>query len=184
MNSEKMESRHRRAREKAAAVRIAVFDVDGVMTDGGLYFTSAGDELKRFNVQDGLGLKWLMQSGIEVAIITGRTSELVKRRARDLGIEALIQGREDKCAALRELIASRGLTAEQVAYLGDDLPDLSAIRFAGVGGAVANATELVKVHADWIARSCGGDGAVREFCEFLLEAQDRLVALQNRYLDA
>lgn len=184
MRNDDQDNRHRRAQEKAVAVKIAVFDVDGVMTDGGLYFTSAGDELKRFNVQDGLGLKWLMQSGIEVAIITGRTSELVRRRARDLGIDTLIQGREDKCAALKELLATKGLTATEVAYLGDDLPDLSAIRFAGVGGTVANATALVRTHADWIAEKRGGDGAVREFCEFLLEAQDKLAALQARYLDA
>ena len=184
MKTDDLESRHRRAREKAAAIRLAVFDIDGVMTDGGLYFTSAGDELKRFNVQDGLGLKWLMQSGIEVAIITGRSSELVQRRARDLGIDTLIQGREDKCEALRELLASKGLAAAQVAYLGDDLPDLSAIRFAGVGGTVANATALVKAHADWIADRPGGGGAGREFCEFLLDAQEKLAGIQARYLDA
>ncbi len=170
------------ARIKAQQVRLAVFDVDGVMTDGGLYFTSNGDEIKRFNVRDGIGIKWLMSNHIKVAIITGRRSELVSRRARDLGIDLLIQGREDKVVALQELLDQIQLAPENVGYLGDDLPDLAAIRFAGFGATVADGVPLVKEHADWIAPSAGGRGGVRDFCEFILDAQDKLKPLQERYL--
>ena len=111
---------------KAQAIKLVAFDIDGIMTDGRLYFTSLGDEIKAFNVKDGLGLKLLRDSGVEVAIITGRTSELVNRRARDLKIGKLIQGREDKKIALQELMQQEGLSADQVAYMGDDLPDLPA----------------------------------------------------------
>lgn len=170
------------ARIKAQQVKLAVFDVDGVMTDGGLYFTSKGDEIKRFNVRDGIAIKWLMSNGIRVAIITGRQSELVIRRARDLGIDHLIQGREDKVVALQELLDELQLAPENVGYLGDDLPDLAAIRFAGFGATVADGVPLVKEHADWIAPSAGGRGGVRDFCEFILDAQDKLKPLQERYL--
>lgn len=171
------------ARLKAQQVKLAVFDVDGVMTDGGLYFTSEGDEIKRFNVKDGIGIKWLMNNGIQVAIITGRQSALVSRRAKDLGIDLLVQGREDKVVALQEMLAKLKITAANVGYLGDDLPDLAAIRFAGFGATVANGVPLVREHADWIAPSGGGDGGVRDFCEFILDAQHKLKPLQERYLN-
>lgn len=171
------------ARHKAQNVKLAVFDVDGVMTDGGLYFTSDGDEIKQFNVKDGLGIKWLMRSGIQVAIITGRQSALVTRRAKDLGIELLVQGREDKVVALQEMLAELNLTSDEVGYLGDDLPDLAAIRFAGFGATVADGVALVKQHADWISQFGGGKGGVRDFCEFILDAQDKLALLQERYLN-
>lgn len=170
------------ARIKAKQVKLAVFDVDGVMTDGGLYFTSEGDEIKRFNVKDGIGIKWLMNNDIKVAIITGRQSALVTRRAHDLGIDLLVQGREDKVIALQELLASLRIGPENVGYLGDDLPDLAAIRFCGFGATVADGVPLVKAHADWIAASGGGQGGVRDFCEFILDAQDKLGPLQERYL--
>lgn len=157
--------------QKARPIRLAVFDVDGVMTDGRLYFTSLGDELKAFNVKDGLGLNLLRKTGVEVAIITGRTSELVARRASDLKIQHLVQGREDKKTALQELLAQLALAPEQVAYLGDDLPDLPAIRYVGLGATVANASSLMKSHADLITARPGGDGAVREFCEWIMMAQ-------------
>lgn len=170
------------ARIKAQQVKLAVFDVDGVMTDGGLYFTSEGDEIKRFNVKDGIGIKWLMSNGIKVAIITGRQSALVTRRAKDLGIDLLIQGREDKVVALQELLVQLGIGAENVGYLGDDLPDLAAIQFSGFGATVADGVPLVKEHADWIAPSGGGKGGVRDFCEFILDAQHKLKPLQERFL--
>ena len=168
---------------KARPVKLAVFDVDGVMTDGRLYFTSLGDEIKAFNVKDGLGLKLLQDNGIEVAIITGRTSELVKRRANDLKIAHLIQGREDKKRALQEIMQSKQLQPEHIAYMGDDLPDLSAIRFAGLGVTVADALPLIQQHADLITEQCGGDGAVREFCDWLLLAQGKLNSVLEPYLD-
>ncbi|RLU00846.1 MAG: HAD-IIIA family hydrolase [Ketobacter sp.] len=167
---------------KAQPIKLVAFDIDGIMTDGRLYFTSLGDEIKAFNVKDGLGLNLLRKSGVEVAIITGRTSELVNRRARDLKIDKLIQGREDKKIALLELMEQENLTAEQIAYMGDDLPDLPAIRHAGLGVTVADALPIVKQHADLITEANGGDGAVREFCDWLLEAQGNLDKVLEPYL--
>lgn len=167
---------------KAKPIKLVAFDIDGIMTDGRLYFTSLGDEIKAFNVKDGLGLNLLRKSGVEVAIITGRTSELVNRRARDLKIDKLIQGREDKKIALLELMEQENLTAEQIAYMGDDLPDLPAIRHAGLGVTVADALPIVKQHADLITEANGGDGAVREFCDWLLQAQGNLDKVLEPYL--
>ncbi|HAG93384.1 MAG: hypothetical protein CMK83_14400 [Pseudomonadales bacterium] len=169
---------------KARAIKLVAFDIDGIMTDGRLYFTSLGDEIKAFNVKDGLGLKLLRDSGVEVAIITGRTSELVNRRARDLKIDKLIQGREDKKAALQELMAQENLSAEQVAYMGDDLPDLGAIRAAGLGVTVADAMPVIKQYADIITAAKGGDGAVREFCDWLMQTQGTLQGVLEPYLQS
>ncbi|MEE2729259.1 MAG: HAD-IIIA family hydrolase [Pseudomonadota bacterium] len=167
---------------KAHNIRLVAFDIDGIMTDGRLYFTSLGDEIKAFNVKDGLGLNLLRKSGVEVAIITGRTSELVSRRARDLKIDKLVQGREDKKIALEELMQRENLTADQIAYMGDDLPDLPAIRYAGLGVTVADALPIVKQHADFITEAKGGEGAVREFCDWLLQAQGNLDQVLEPYL--
>ncbi|MGC1508004.1 KdsC family phosphatase [Ketobacter sp.] len=167
---------------KARKIKLVAFDVDGVMTDGRLYFTSLGDEIKAFNVKDGLGLNLLRETGVEVAIITGRTSELVLRRAKDLKIDNVIQGREDKRRALAELLSELNLTAEQVAYMGDDLPDLAAIQFAGIGVTVADALPIIRQHADIITEKNGGEGAVRELCEWLMSAQGHLDAVQQRFL--
>ena len=170
-------------KQLAQPIKLAVFDIDGIMTDGRLYFTSLGDEIKAFNVKDGLGLKLLRDTGVEVAIITGRTSELVKRRANDLKIEKLVQGREDKKTALKELLKNEKLSPEQVAYMGDDLPDLAAIRYVGLGVTVADGLPLVKQHANLITEKNGGDGAVREFCEWLMLAQGTFNQVMDNYLD-
>lgn len=170
-------------KQLAQPIKLAVFDIDGIMTDGRLYFTSLGDEIKAFNVKDGLGLKLLRDTGVEVAIITGRTSELVKRRANDLKIEKLVQGREDKKTALKELLKNENLSPEQVAYMGDDLPDLAAIRYVGLGVTVADGLPLVKQHANLITEKNGGDGAVREFCEWLMLAQGTFNQVMDNYLD-
>jgi len=162
------------ASEKARAVRLLVLDVDGVMTDGHLYFSAQGESLKVFNILDGQGIKLLRESGVEVAIITGRRSTALEKRANDLGIRHLYQGREDKLNALDELLAELHLQYNQVAHLGDDLPDLPVIRRVGLGMAVANAYDLVKTQADWCARRHGGDGAVREACDFIMAAQGTL----------
>jgi 3-deoxy-D-manno-octulosonate 8-phosphate phosphatase (KDO 8-P phosphatase) len=169
-------------RKRAQAIRLVAFDIDGVMTDGRLYYTDFGNETKAFNVKDGLGLKLLRGTGVEIAIITGRTSELVKKRASDLKISKLVQGREDKIVALKEMMAPMGISADQVAYVGDDLPDLSAIRFAGIGVAVADALPIVREHADMVLSRNGGDGAVREFCEWLMQAQGTYNAIIEGYL--
>ncbi len=169
--------------EKARAVRLLVLDCDGVLTDGSLLYGNDGEELKAFSILDGLGIKLLRAGGVDVAIITGRRSALLERRARELGItDLLLQGREDKLVALQELIATRKLSLDAVAYCGDDLPDLPAIRAAGLGIAPANAWPLVCKHADWVTIRLGGSGAVREICEGILHAQGKLHAAMALYL--
>lgn len=166
-----------------AKIQLLALDVDGVLTDGKLYFSAQGDELKAFSILDGHGIKMLLQQGIHVALITGRTSPLVARRARDLGIEYIIQGREDKKQALFELLDQLKLTRYEAAYVGDDLPDLGAIKAAMVGITVPNAHPFVKRHADLCTEVAGGQGAVREVCDLILEAKGLLDSLLTPYLD-
>lgn len=168
--------------QRASGVRLAVFDVDGVLTDGKLYFLPDGGEFKTFNTLDGHGIKMLIASGVRTAIISGRKSAVVERRAQNLGIEHLFQGREDKLAVLDQLLAELGLGYEQVAYLGDDLPDLPVIRRVGLGMAVASADAFVRQHAHGVTQARGGKGAAREFCELILRAQGNLEAAQSAYL--
>jgi len=168
--------------QKARAIRLLALDVDGVLTDGKLYFSAQGDELKAFSILDGHGIKMLLNNEIEVAIITGRTSPLVARRARDLGITYILQGREDKKIALQELSEELNIPLQNTAYVGDDLPDLSAIISAGLGICVPNAHSFVKQHADLCTLASGGQGAVREVCDLILEAKELLSALHQTYL--
>ncbi|TDQ36292.1 KdsC family phosphatase [Thiopseudomonas denitrificans] len=168
--------------ERARKVRLVVFDVDGVLTDGRLNFLPDGTEFKSFSTLDGQGIKMLMNNGIQTAIITGRTSEVVKNRAANLGIPTLIQGREDKRTALDEVLVQLQLEYGDVAYLGDDLPDLPAIRCVSLGVAVANANSFVRQHADAVTSLRGGEGAARELCEFILHAQGTLDAARQAYL--
>ena len=168
--------------QKARDIKLLVLDVDGVLTDGHLWYDNSGEELKAFNIQDGLGIKLLLRGGVDVAIITGRRSALVARRARELGIRHVIQGREDKLAALQALLEELALPLQEIAYMGDDLPDLAAIRAAGLGIAVANAQPVVAGHADYKTARSGGDGAVREICDLILQAQGKFDAIVERYL--
>ena len=168
--------------ERARPVKLAVFDVDGVLTDGRLYFLEDGSEFKSFSTLDGQGMKMLRASGVTMAIISGRTSPVVRHRAKNLGITHLYQGCEDKLAVLDELLAQLGLSYEQVAYLGDDLPDLPVIRRVGLGMAVANAASFVREHAHGITEARGGEGAAREFCELILRAQGNLEDANAAYL--
>ena len=168
--------------ERARAVRLLVLDVDGVLTDGKLYFLANGGEAKAFSTLDGQGIKMLQNSGVAVAIITGRTSDIVARRAENLGITHLIQGREDKRVALDEILARLQLSYGQVAYLAEDLPDLAPIRCVALGIAVANANSFVREHAKGVTSLRGGEGAARELCEFIMAAQGTLAAAQNAYL--
>lgn len=167
---------------KAKQIQLLATDVDGVLTDGRLYFGNSGEELKAFSILDGLGIKLLRDSGVDTAIITGRQSELVARRARELNITRIYQGREDKRQVLEELCADLKLPLSAVAYIGDDLPDLAAIRAAGLGVAVANAHPFVAQHADWQTSSAGGSGAVRETCELIMKAQGTLNTSWERFL--
>ncbi|EQM70980.1 HAD family hydrolase [Pseudomonas solani] len=168
--------------QRAKAIRLAVFDVDGVLTDGKLYFLVDGSEFKTFNTLDGHGIKMLINSGVRTAIISGRSTPVVERRARNLGIQHLYQGREDKMVVLDELLAELGLEYAQVAYLGDDLPDLPVIRRVGLGMAVASADGFVRQHAHGTTQARGGEGAAREFCELIMRAQGSLDAAQAAYL--
>lgn len=168
--------------KRAAGIRLLALDVDGVLTDGRLYFAEDGNELKAFDIQDGHGLKLLQAAGVRCAIITGRNTKLVERRATNLGIKLLLQGREDKLVALRELTKELDIPLEQVAYVGDDWPDLPALRAVGLGIAVANAHQELRTHAVYVTRLEGGRGAVREVCDLLLKAQDRYAAALAPYL--
>ncbi|MDX1802337.1 MAG: HAD hydrolase family protein [Marinobacter sp.] len=167
---------------RAQSIRLLALDVDGVMTDGTLLFSALGDELKAFNILDGLGIKQLMAAGIEVAVITGRQSPLTARRAGDLGIRHLLQGREDKGVALTTLARELNLDATEIAYMGDDLPDLPAIRYANLGVTVPNGHWFVRQHADFCTRARGGEGAVRELSDLILSAQGKLSSALDDYL--
>ena len=162
--------------ERAAAVRLAVFDVDGVMTDGKLGYTSDGNEIKHFHSHDGLGLKALRNYGIEVAVITARQSTIVERRMSELGIAHVLQGRHDKSAALDELLKTLEVEQKQVAYAGDDLIDWPAMRRCGLKCAPANAHHYILENADYCGRLDGGEGAVREICELILAGHGKLDA--------
>ncbi|NQD79070.1 HAD family hydrolase [Pseudomonas sp. CrR14] len=168
--------------QRTRAIKLAIFDVDGVLTDGKLYFLVDGSEFKTFNTLDGQGIKMLINSGVRTAIISGRKTPVVERRAQNLGIQHLYQGREDKLDVLDELLGELGLSYEQVAYLGDDLPDLPVIRRVGLGMAVASAASFVREHAHGVTQARGGEGAAREFCELIMRGQGTLEAAQSAYL--
>ncbi len=170
--------------KKAASISLLVLDVDGVMTDGSLLFSASGDEIKAFNILDGLGMKQAMAAGIDIAVITGRSSPLTERRMNDLGIGTLLQGREDKLVALQEISRKRQLSPDNIAYMGDDLPDLAAIRYAGLGVTVPNGHWFVRQHADYCTKAPGGTGAVRELTDLLLSARGSLSAELDRWLES
>lgn len=170
------------ARDKAARLRLMAFDVDGVLTDGSLYFTPNGDEIKSFSSLDGHGLKMLMEAGIEVAIITGRASRMVELRAANLGVTRLFQGVHDKRTVMRELRQGLGITPEQSGYMGDDVVDLPILRDGGFSATVADGHAFVREHVDFVASKGGGRGAVREVCDFILSSQGRLDAMLQAYL--
>jgi 3-deoxy-D-manno-octulosonate 8-phosphate phosphatase (KDO 8-P phosphatase) len=168
--------------ERARHIRLLVLDVDGVMTDGQLYFQADGQELKAFSTQDGLGIKLLQRSGVKVAIITGRESPMVSQRAAALGIEHVIQGRDDKLEVLKSLLAQLGMVFSEVAYCGDDFPDLPSIRQVGLGISVPNAPAYIREHAEWVTARRGGDGAVREICDGLLQMQGHWASVLDTFL--
>lgn len=168
--------------ERASRIRLAIFDVDGVLTDGSLYIGDDGQEYKAFNSRDGHGMVLLRQTGVTLAIITGRTSAVVGIRMASLGISHVYQGIQDKLATYEELKQTLGLTDEAIAYVGDDVVDLPVLRRAGLAVAVADAHPLVQRHAHWRTASAGGRGAARDFCELLMEAQGTLDTMMARYL--
>ncbi|WP_293934347.1 HAD family hydrolase [Iodobacter sp.] len=168
--------------DKAKAVRLMIFDVDGVMTDGSLFYSDSGEELKAFNSLDGHGLKMLSTSGVKLAIITGRTSKLVEKRAKDLGVDYLYQGAHDKGVSFEELLKVAGLSADACGYMGDDVIDLPVMRRVAFAVAVPDSPQLVRKYAHYISGSQGGRGAVREVCEYLMQAQGTFDAAMAPYL--
>lgn len=160
--------------KKAEKIQLLICDVDGVMSDGLIYMGNNGEELKAFNVRDGYGIRCLLTSGIEVAIITGRQSKLLEDRAKTLGITYLYQGQHNKLLAYQQLLDTLNLKPEQTAYIGDDLIDLPVMEKVGLSVAVADAHPLLTPRADYVTRIAGGRGAVRELCDLILLAQGRL----------
>lgn len=169
-------------RERAARIKLFLLDVDGVLTDGRLYFGNNGEEFKSFSTLDGQGIKALQKTGVKVGIITGRTSNLVARRASDLGITILIQGREDKWEALQEILLDHPFALDDIAFMGDDWPDLSVMTRVGLAFTVANAHATVSAQAHWQSSERGGEGAVRAACDLIMHAQGTFEAALAPYL--
>jgi 3-deoxy-D-manno-octulosonate 8-phosphate phosphatase (KDO 8-P phosphatase) len=171
----------------AIRVRLVIFDVDGVLTDGGVYIgsTESGEavELKRFNIQDGLGLKLLQWAGLEVAMVSGRVSKATELRASELGVGCHQDDGAHKLPAVRGIMERMGIGWEEVAMVADDLPDVSVFRHVGLKAAVGNATASIAELADWQARRSGGHGAAREFCNALLAARGELDRVVKKYVD-
>ncbi len=168
--------------EKASQIKLVIFDVDGVLTDGSLFLGDDGQEYKAFHSKDGHGMVMLQQSGVMIGIITGRTSEVVRKRMESLGIKHVFQGQKDKLPAYEELKQELSLSDEQVAYVGDDVVDLPVMTKVGLSIAVQDAHALTKEHAHWITPSNGGRGAAREVCEMLMHSQGQLDSALEYYL--
>ena len=168
--------------EKAARIRLVLFDVDGVLTDGSLYLGDDGQEYKAFHSRDGHGMAMLKEAGVDIGIITGRTSQVVVHRMASLGIVHVYQGQRDKLPAFEALLAKLGISSDEVAFVGDDVVDLPILTRVGLAIAVADAHPLVVRHAHWRTPNPGGRGAARDVCELILEARDQLDALLRRYL--
>lgn len=173
---------NRELRERAARIKLLLLDVDGVLTDGRLYFGNQGGEFKSFCTLDGQGIKALQKTGVMVGIITGRTSNLVARRASDLGITILVQGREDKWEALQEILHEHPVALNDIAFMGDDWPDLSIMTRVGLAFTVANAHASVAARAHWQSRERGGEGAVRAACDLIMQAQGTFETALAPYL--
>ena len=172
-------------KEKLAAalkqIRLLLLDVDGVLTDGRIIYNDRGEETKVFHVRDGLGLRLLMQAGIEVGVVTGRSSRALFHRCRNLGITRIYDGVSDKVAALESILAETGLEKDQTAFVADDLPDLGILQRVGLALAVADADPLVRQHAAWVTGAPGGKGALREIAEAILKAQGQWEQALERF---
>ncbi len=168
--------------QKASQIELLILDVDGVMTDGRLYFSNEGESHKAFNSLDGHGLRMITENGIEVAIITGRESKIVLHRMSDLGVTRIYQGYREKLPAFQQLLKDTGLQPEQIAYMGDDILDLPVMSRVGLAVSVPNGHPFAREHSDLVTQAAGGRGAVRELCDFLLNAKGLLQDLQAAYL--
>ena len=169
----------------ARSIKLVILDVDGVLTDGSLYFDNQGQEYKAFNSKDGHGIRMLQDSGINIALITGRKSELLLHRAKNLKISSdlIYQGYRDKRPAFSALLKDTGLSPKDIAYIGDDVIDLPVMSQVGLAIAVADAHDFVCKHSHWITEKEGGRGAVREACEMILTSQGKLESILNAYLE-
>lgn len=152
-------------------IRLLLLDVDGVLTDGGVYYSEDGDEMKKFNIQDGYGIVRVQRAGIVVGIITGRVSSIVTRRARELGITHIRQNMEDKVSAYEDILTSQGVTDAETAYIGDDEPDLPVLKRAGFSAAPADAVDAVRRSVSYVCKREGGRGAVREVIDLILRSR-------------
>jgi 3-deoxy-D-manno-octulosonate 8-phosphate phosphatase (KDO 8-P phosphatase) len=168
--------------EKAKKLKLLILDVDGVLTDGRLFFDDKGKEYKCFHARDGHGIKLLRQTGVEVAVISGRKSNSVALRMKTLGVEYVYQGHENKIAAFNEIIQSLSIQPEQSAHVGDDLLDLPIMKRVGLSIAVNDANEPVKEYADWCTKTPGGQGAVREICDFIMQSQGTFEGILKSYM--
>ncbi len=168
--------------EKAKKIKLVIFDIDGVLTTGALFIGDDGQEYKAFNSKDGHGLRMLQNGGVEVAIITGRTSNVVEHRAKDLGITRIYQGKREKLPAYEELLKETGLNHEDIAYVGDDVVDLPVMSKVGLSICVNDGHDFVKQHAHWVTKANGGCGAGREVCEMILDAKGKLHDMLQSYL--
>lgn len=168
--------------DRLRAIRLLLLDVDGVLTDGAVIYSESGSEIKSFNVKDGMGIRMLQRSAIPVGIVTGRRSEALRHRCRDLGIDLLMDGTADKGAALASILSETGLSAGDIGFMGDDLPDLPLMAKVGTALAVADAVPQVLAAAHLVTDRPGGKGAVREAAEAILQAQGKWDALHRAYL--
>ncbi len=168
--------------ERAKNIKLVIFDVDGVLTAGILSYGTDGIEVKNFHVHDGQGIKLLKQSGVDVGIITTCKSSIVKKRMQDLGIDHLYQNKVDKLPAYEELKQKLHLSDEQIAYVGDDLPDLPMLKRVGLAITVSNAPKIIQQHTHWITKAKGGKGAAREVCDFIMQAQGTYQTIVDSYL--
>lgn len=173
--------------DSARRIKLVIFDVDGVLTDAGVYIgtTTSGEavELKRFDIQDGLGMKLLQRAGMEVVIVSGRVSPATTLRARELGVDCYQDDEALKLVAVKDLMARNGVEWDEIAMLADDIPDLPVFRLVGLPAAVANAVPAIADLAVWRSERRGGEGAAREFCEALLEARDELSTVVEQYVN-
>lgn len=168
--------------EKLANIELLLLDVDGVLTDAGIIYSDSGEQIKKFNAKDGLGIKLLMEAGVKVGIITGLSSKALEHRCQKLGISLLFAGIENKSKVLRSIILQTGIHPENMVFVGDDLIDLPVMKQVGVSFCVADACDDVKRHCDIITNLKGGHGAVREVCEYILKAKGLWSNILNRYL--
>ena len=169
-------------RKKAAKIKLVIFDVDGVLTDGKLFFDEQGREYKTFHTRDGFGIRQLRQTGVEVAVISGRNAPVVALRMADLGVPHVFQGQENKLIAFETLSQELSLTPEQIAHVGDDLPDLPLFLRVGLAIAVADCHHSILPYVDWRTSQPGGSGAARDVCDLIMEAQGHYSHTIERYL--